>query len=47
MAREYSQSGRESNGPRAAIDKPGCSGFRWARGRAGGGDKLRLYFAEI
>jgi hypothetical protein len=34
MAHEYSQSGRESNGAKGRPNKPGSSGFRWARGRA-------------
>jgi hypothetical protein len=46
MAREYSQSGRESNGPRAAISRAARIALALAAGH-GGEDKLRLCFAEI
>jgi hypothetical protein len=47
MAREYSQSGRESNGAGAIIDKLVCAVSAECASEHGGGDKLCFCFAKV
>jgi hypothetical protein len=47
MAREYSQSGRESNGTGAIIDKLVCAVSAECASENGGGDKLCFCFAKV
>jgi hypothetical protein len=47
MAREYSQSGRESNGAGANTDKPVCAVSAGRAAGHGGGDKLRFCLAKV
>jgi hypothetical protein len=47
MAREYSQSGRESNGAGAITDKLVCAVAAGCAAGHGGADKLRFCFMKV